>query len=241
MYLKLPGRICHVRVVAIFDCKNQEKHPSDHRGQCNFRCHPDTYRDHRWRSCWHNPGWSSGSASKGSVTDQIPSPPYQRTPSYSKPKSTPQIDFISLLGQSRRGARVAAMMLDLGINSEHPLNPAGAEICFVQHGIHFIFNEDNVLDKVVFFAGSSDDHAHPYSYTGKLPLNLRFDQIREEAGEQVDNHEHRHLKAELGTGEWDKFEMEGYRLYLRFGEFNGRKLIREVQIVRPEDHQLAAR
>lgn len=152
-----------------------------------------------------------------------------------EPEYRQPLDFLSLLGKPRREILAAAHSL-LGKREEHP-HDKGIELCFKDLGIHFSFDGDR-LDKVIFYAELTDPGVagdRHRSYTQQLPLGLHFGQDRQQAAEQVDNYEHKHVPALLGTGEWDDFEMKGYRLNLRFGESDGRQVLREVQLIRPKN------
>jgi hypothetical protein len=143
------------------------------------------------------------------------------------------LDFRSLLGEHREGERIAKLFPALGPAKDFDLREGGVEICFRSRGLHFLFDRENLLDKVIFYARQADDHFH-LGYGGRLPLDLRFTYTREDTQTQIDSHEHAHQQVELGTGEYDKVEIPGCRLYLRYGTFDGENRIREVQLVRPE-------
>ena len=147
-------------------------------------------------------------------------------------------DFLSLLEKPRHGSEIMAAVKSLG-RFETLRHKDGVELCFTELGIHFVFDQINHLDKVAFYADAPDAH-QPFRRRFPLSIKLGFDQTREDAGREIDNHAGRHIDAELGKGEWDKYEMQGYRLYLRFNTFNGREQIREIQLVRRKN-ELAER
>jgi len=155
-----------------------------------------------------------------------------------KPTPIKLPDFLSLLEKSRHGSAIRAAVKSLG-HSEIRQHRDGVEICCKDLGIHLVFDRIDNLDKVIFYGDTPDPH-ETFRRSLPLPINLSFNQTREEAGIEIDNHAGRHIDAELGRGEWDKYEMQGYRLYLRFSRCNGKELIREIQLVRPKN-ELAAR
>jgi hypothetical protein len=162
---------------------------------------------------------------------------------HSEPTPDPLLttEFRPFLGERRDGEKIANLLPLLGPAKEFGLRDGGVEICFLNRGLHFLFDRENLLDKVIFYADQEVGHFHT-AYNGKLPLDLRFGSSREDTQKQIDAREHTHVEPELRTGEYDKIEVEGCRLYLRYVDFDGDQRIQEVQLVRPEDpleHEVA--
>lgn len=151
----------------------------------------------------------------------------------------PVIKLVSLLRKSREEEDVRNAFKDLGKSEQESVDHGGKAFCFKLRGMEFLFDAEDRLDKVRLFSGLPDEHQHAI-YKESLPLGIQFGMLRAEAQTQIDTSLHRHVEPELGVGDWDKYELEGYRLYLNYSELDGKKRICEVQLVRPEVFQRAA-
>ena len=152
-----------------------------------------------------------------------------------KPSLPPRpLDFLSLIGRKYGEPRIQDALSRFGTPEERPLKSVGKELLFEDNGIDFRFDTRDVLAMIVFFSG------FPGSASEKLPLGLQFQQTREAAQNQIVASLGRHVEPEWNVGDVDKYELEGFRLYLLYSEFDGEERIREVQVARREVFQQAA-
>jgi hypothetical protein len=167
-------------------------------------------------------------------------PPVESTPDPGpEPPPPPTATHLASLLKTRRdedGVRDAFTVL--GRSREEPVDQGGKAFCFRHRGVELLFDSEDRLNKVRLFSGLPDEHQHAAYNKDYLPFGVQFGMFRSEAQKQIEKRLHRKVVPELGVGECDKFELkeEGYNLYLLYGEFDGDKRLREVQLLRLEDY-----